>query len=84
MQMMVRLRGVLERTGDGRSTLYNKIRDSLFVPPVPIGARAVAWPSSEIDTIIAARIAGRSDDEIKALVQRLVAARKHAYQAEVA
>lgn len=47
----------------------------LFVRPVRIGKRAVAYPSPEIAAINAARIAGKSDAEIKDLVAKLHAAR---------
>uniref|UniRef100_A0A2X0QVD7 Phage transcriptional regulator, AlpA n=1 Tax=Candidatus Nitrotoga fabula TaxID=2182327 RepID=A0A2X0QVD7_9PROT len=41
-----------------------------------IGARATGTPDYEVDALIAARIAGKSDEEIRALVIRLEAARK--------
>jgi prophage regulatory protein len=37
-----------------------------------------AWPDHEIDAINKAHIAGQTDDEIRALVARLVIARKGA------
>jgi prophage regulatory protein len=64
------------RMGVGRSTGYAAIKAGLLVPPVPIGPRAVAFPGHEVDAIIAARICGRSDEEIKSLVADLVAARQ--------
>jgi prophage regulatory protein len=54
------------------------IQQGLFTPPVPIGARAVGWPADELAALNAARIAGKSDDEIRALVAKLEAARKAA------
>jgi prophage regulatory protein len=50
----------------------------LFTSPVQIGARAVGWPDSELEALNAARIAGKTDDEIRALVVKLEAARKTA------
>jgi len=47
---------------------------------VSLGGRAVGWPSDEIDTLNAARIAGKSDDEIRELVGKLEAARTVAWQ----
>ncbi len=38
----------------------------------------LGWPSSEVVAINAARIAGKSDEEIRALVVKLEAARKAA------
>ncbi|MBN8491063.1 MAG: AlpA family phage regulatory protein [Burkholderiales bacterium] len=66
----------LEAAGCGsRSTIYLRISQGLFTKPVSLGARAVGWPAREVVAINAARIAGRSDDEIRKLVQRLHAER---------
>lgn len=73
---ILRRKQVQVRTGLSRSTIYANIASGLFVSQVSIGARAVGWPSSEVDAIVAARIAGKSDDEIRALVAKLQAARK--------
>jgi hypothetical protein len=43
---------------------------------VSLGARAVGWPSDEVDAINSARIAGKTDEEIRALVAKLEADRK--------
>ena len=72
---LIRLRGVIGLTGSSRSDHYGKIRDGLMVPPIEIGARARAYPEHEIQAIIAARIAGRSNGEIRALVSRLIGQR---------
>lgn len=76
METMMRCPDVLAATGDSRSTVYARIAERLFVLPVRIGRRSVAWPASEVEAINAARIAGKSDEEIRALVDRLHAARK--------
>lgn len=57
--------------GVSRSTFYLQIADGLITKPVQIGARAVGWPSNEIEAILNARIAGKTPDEIKALVKEL-------------
>jgi len=57
------------------STFYEHIERGLMPPGVAIGARSVAWPGHELQAIAAARIAGKTDAEIKTLVQDLVAAR---------
>jgi prophage regulatory protein len=38
----------------------------------------VGWPSCEVDALIVARIAGKTDAEIRSLVVKLEAARKTA------
>ena len=68
---ILRLPTVKARTGLARSTIYLKIGDGLFPRPVALGARAVGWPDHEIEAIIAARIAGRDDNEIRQLVAKL-------------
>ncbi|MCL2309363.1 MAG: AlpA family phage regulatory protein [Proteobacteria bacterium] len=71
-----RLPTVKAETGYSRSTLYQRVKDGLFTPPVSLGGRAVGFPASEVSAINAARIAGKSDAEISALVKNLVAARR--------
>jgi prophage regulatory protein len=75
---MLRLACAVSETGRKPSTLYQDIRAGLFVAPVKVGQRSSAWPSEEVAAIIAARAAGNTDDEIRALVVRLHAARKEA------
>lgn len=69
---------VSQATGDPCSTLYAKISNGLFPPGISLGAKSVGWPESEVAAINAARIAGKSDDEIRRLVTDLVAQRKYA------
>ncbi|QBQ56640.1 helix-turn-helix transcriptional regulator [Nitrosococcus wardiae] len=74
--IILRLPAVKARTGLSRSTIYLHISEGRFPKPVPLGARAVGWPEDEVKAINAARIAGKSDDEIRALVIKLHADRK--------
>ena len=46
-----------------------------MTPPISLGLRSVGWPQYELDALASARIAGKSEDEIRALVLDLVAAR---------
>jgi len=66
----------LELSAHGRSTFRSRIKEGLMTPPVRLGENSVAWPEKEMEAINAARIAGKSDDEIRQLVARLVADRK--------
>ncbi len=77
-QIIQRLPAVRNESGLSRSTLYRRIDEGLWTKPVSLGGRSVGWPSGEIATLVAARVAGRSDDEIRVLVQDLHAARKSA------
>lgn len=57
------------------ASVYNDIRDGKFTTGVAIGQRAKGWPDYEVDAIITARIAGKSDAEIRELVKALHAKR---------
>ena len=57
------------------ASIYTAIRDGLFTTGVAIGQRAKGWPDYEVDAIITARIAGKSDAEIRELVKALHAKR---------
>ena len=57
------------------STLYQRISQGLWTQPVKLGPRAVGWPADEVSALIAARIAGQSDEAIRGLVRQLEAAR---------
>lgn len=59
-----------------QSTIYLHVSQGLLPKPIPLGPRAVGWPADEIDQIIEARIAGRTEDEIKELVVSLTVARQ--------
>lgn len=73
---ILRLPVVLRERGRSRSAHYLDIKQGLFTKPVPIGARALGWPAGEVTAINAARIAGKTTDEIRALVTKLEAERK--------
>lgn len=73
---ILRLPAVKSETGSSRSTIYLRIKEGLWPKPVKLGPRSVGWPTSEVIAINAARIAGKSDDEIRALIIKLEAARK--------
>lgn len=75
---ILRLPVVLEKRGRSRSSHYLDIQLGLYTRPVLIGLRAVGWPEHEVDKLNNARIAGKSNDEIRELVLKLEAARKAA------
>ncbi|MEP6605784.1 MAG: AlpA family phage regulatory protein [Nitrosospira sp.] len=77
-QIIYRLPTVKSESGLSRSTIYLRISQRLWTRPVRLGARAVGWPASEVAALNAARIAGKSDEEIRALVAKLEITRKMA------
>lgn len=73
---ILRIESVKVETGHrSHASIYNQIRDGLFTKAVPIGQRSVGWPDYEVKAINAARIAGKSEAEIRELVQALHAKR---------
>ena len=72
MTVLLRKPQVLRANGFSKSTLHNRINDGLYPPPISIGPRSVAWPSNEVESLINARIAGKTPDEIRLLVKVLV------------
>lgn len=47
--VFLRMPAVMRMTGLGRSTIYRLIAERKFPSPVRLGARAVAWRSSDLD-----------------------------------
>lgn len=79
---ILRLAEIAHRRRVSKSTVYADIRQGLWPTLVAFGPRTRGQPDYEVDELIAARIAGRTDDEIRALVKQLLAARKNADQGE--
>lgn len=64
----------------GRSSYYSQIGEGLIPKPFSIGDRAVAQLEHETQAVIAARAAGQSKEEIKALVLSLMAQRQELFK----
>ena len=73
---LIRRPKVIQLTGLSKSSLYNKINDGLFPSPISLGARAVAFVSSEVDAVIHAMIEEQPPAEIRSLVSKLIQQRK--------
>ena len=54
---ILRLPTVKARTGLSRSTIYLRIAEGNFPPPISLGARAVGWIETEVNDWVARRIA---------------------------
>ena len=72
-----RLPAVKSESGYSRSTIYLRIAQGLWTKQVSLGPRCVGWPAGEVAALNAARIAGKSDEEIRELVTKLHAARSN-------
>ena len=66
---ILRLPEVIARTGLSRSTIYVRISKGLWPKPITLGARAVGWPAEEIEALNRARAAGKTNDEIRYLIE---------------
>ncbi len=78
LHTLLRLPAVKAQSGYSRSTIYLRMSQGLWTKPVSLGARAVAWPAGDVAALNAARIAGKSDEHLRALVLKLEAARQSA------
>lgn len=47
---ILRLPAVKQKTGQSRSTIYDKVQRGEFPAPVKIGERAVGWVEAEVDS----------------------------------
>ena len=59
--ILLRRREVEERTGLSRASIYRRIGDGEFPPPVRVGAKAVRWKESDITAWIQSRPAATSE-----------------------
>ena len=75
---ILRRPAVLRDRARSRSAPYLDSQPGLFTHPVQIGLRAVGWPATEVTALNAARIAGKTEAEIRELVAKLETARKAA------
>lgn len=83
--MLLRIGAVKAVTGErSNSSVYANIRAGLFPKSVQIGKRAVGWPEHEVMAVCAARIAGKSDVEIRELVRHLVDRRANDFDRRIA
>lgn len=72
---LLRKPAVLARHHFKNTSLYQQIADGVFPPPVKVTDVTSAWLEYESDAVLAARIAGCSKDELRALVRKLIADR---------
>ena len=73
---ILRIPAAKAQSGYSRSTIYLRISQGLWTKQISLGPRCIGWPANEVAALNAARISGKTDDEIRALVVKLEAARK--------
>lgn len=72
---LIKLPDVERLSGFKATSIYGLAKTYLMPPPIKLTPRSSAWVEDEVAAVNAARIAGRTDDEIRQLVKQLVAAR---------
>lgn len=79
---LLRLPAVMAETGyKTHASIYGLIRQGLFTKQIPIGRRSVGWPDHEVNAINIARAAGKSEEQLRELVNRLHAQRQEMAEA---
>jgi len=76
MIQMLRLPDVTRVSACKKWKVYADARSGLFPKPVKTGKRVSAWLAHEVEAVLKMRVAGRTDDEIKALILKQMDARK--------
>lgn len=72
----VRLPELLEQLAVGKTTLYARIKQGTFPPPVKFGERVSAWPKHEVDTVVNAYMRSATKEDLQKLVAQLMIARR--------
>lgn len=72
----VRLPELLEQLAVGKTTLYARIKQGTFPPPVKFGERVSAWPGHEVDTVVSAYMRSATKEDLQKLVAQLMIARR--------
>ncbi len=78
--ILLRRADALKRFGAKSTWFHDRVKAGLLPPPVSLGARAKGWPEHELDQVLAFMVAGKSDDDIRTLVNHLVDQRKNLVQ----
>ena len=76
MPILLKVASVSEKTCLSVPSVYRLAANGLFPKPVRIGPHSSVWPADEVDALIRARIAGKTDVEIRELVAALHEKRK--------
>lgn len=73
---IIRKSEVLEILTISHATLYRRIKDGLIPSAISLGGNSVGYLLHEIDQVVKAMIAGKSESQIKSLVSSLVKQRE--------
>lgn len=79
---LVKLDHARSLIGRGKSQFYSDISKGYLPPPIKVGHRSVCWVQGEIEKVVAARVAGLTDMQIKGLVSEIVKNRQSVLERE--
>lgn len=68
----IRLSQTCQALGCGKTTLYKRVSEGIFPPPVHYGDRISAWPLHEVKAVCEAILKGESEESLRNLVADLV------------
>jgi prophage regulatory protein len=71
MQKIMKLSELLNSYPKSKSALYLDIKNQTFPSQISLGARSIGFLTSEVTALINARVAGKTESEIRALVIKL-------------
>jgi prophage regulatory protein len=72
----MRKKVLLHKLPYSNSTLYRRVNEGLFPPPVTISKNVSAWVTAEVDAVVELLSTGASTVEIAELVQDLLESRR--------
>lgn len=71
MSKILRLKDIKTKFGLSKSSIYSLISNGYFPRGFKIGVRAVGWLEPEIERVLSARAAGKTEEQIKMLVSEI-------------
>lgn len=71
---IIRLPGVMTRTGLSRSSIYSAIARNEFPRPIRLGRRAVGWDSSLVESWVRNQIEQSRDESAERRIGRCIGA----------
>ena len=77
-EMILRFPDLRKGYGLARGTVYENIYRGTFPTPIRISTRSVGFLQSEVEQVFRARVAGKTDADIRTLVCKIHEARKTA------
>jgi len=81
---LMRINEAAAELGVRQSAYYEGAAAGIYPRPFKIGLKASRVPSNEVAAVVAARIGSKSDDELRALVTKMAAARTENAPADAA